>query len=138
LIWAAEMGSVACAKMLLDAGTDPNKVEWDGWSALHWAARNGHFAVTKLLLEHRANLEQRDSKGLTPQDWAAGSGYCDVFEALEQHADYVRKSKLDSIMREKCSMSDTVVSGSVGDWKQISNDHHFSFGSWNEFGFDVH
>ncbi|KAN0108169.1 hypothetical protein V8E51_007911 [Hyaloscypha variabilis] len=138
LIWAAEMGSVACAEMLLDAGTDPNKVEWDGWSALHWAARNGHLAVTKLLLEHRANLEQHDSKGLTPQDWAAGSGYCDVFEALEQRADYVRKSKLDSIMREKCPMSDTVVSGSVGDWKQISNDHRFSFGSRNEFGFDVH
>jgi hypothetical protein len=84
LIWAAEMGSVSCAKILLDAGTDPNAVEWDGWSALHRAARNGHLEITKLLLHHKAKLEQQDGKALMPLDWAAGSGHCDVFEALEE------------------------------------------------------
>jgi len=138
LIWAAEMGSVGCAKLLLDAGTDPNKVESDGWSALHWAARNGHLEVTKLLLEHKADLEQRDSKGLTPQDWAIGSGYCDVFEALEERADYERRSKLDSMMREKCSIHDAVVYRPSEDWKQFPSDHRLPYGSRNEVGLDVH
>jgi len=109
LIWASEMGSVACANILLVAGADPNKVECDGWSPLHRAARNGHLEVTELLLGHGANLYQRDSKGLTPLDWAAGREYWDVLKVLEQWADREEVSKLEKIMREQCSMKGATI-----------------------------
>lgn len=50
LTWAAEKGSDECIKLLLDAGANPNKTEFDGWTALHWAAKNRHAKVAKLLL----------------------------------------------------------------------------------------
>jgi hypothetical protein len=138
LIWAAEMGSTACAKILLDAGADPNLVEYDGWSPLHWAARNGHLEVTKLLLDHGANLGQRDSKGLTPLDWAAGSEYWDVFEVLGQRADEEQRLKLEKIMWEKYSTNRLVVIRSTKDWGLISpRDHRAEHARRNEFGFVV-
>jgi hypothetical protein len=94
LVWALEMGSTDCVKRLLDAGADPNKVEWDGWSALHWAARNGHRGVTELLIEHGTSLEQKDGRGLTAMDWAAGREHWAVLDILEEHADTEELAKL--------------------------------------------
>lgn len=86
LIWASEMGSTECVKKLLDAGANPNKLEYDDWSALHWAARNGHLDVTTLLLDYGARLSQRDSGGHTPLDWAFDREHRDVLGVLERWA----------------------------------------------------
>lgn len=138
LIWAAEMGSTACAKLLLESGADPNLVEWDGWSPLHWAARNGHLEVTELLLTYGASIDQRDSRGLAPVHWAAGGGYWEVFDMLDKQATEEQRLNLENIMREKYSMKGSVVIQSNEEWKQISNDHRLPCGSRNEFGVDVH
>lgn len=87
LVWASEMGSTECVKILLGAGADPNKLEYDGWSALHWAARNGHLEVATLLLEYGARWDQEDSKGYTPLDWAVDREHWDVVSVLEKYRD---------------------------------------------------
>jgi hypothetical protein len=78
LIWASEMGSTECVRILLDEGANPNQLEADGWSSLHWAARNGHVYVVTLLLAHGANLHHRDQNGHTPWDWALDRGNLEV------------------------------------------------------------
>jgi len=85
LIWASEKGSTECVKKLLDAGADPNKFEFDGWSALHWASRNGHLDVVRLLLERGARLDQRDHKSHTPLDWAVDREHWEVVGVLHDH-----------------------------------------------------
>ena len=85
LIWASEKGSTECVKKLLDAGADPNKFEFDGWSALHWASRNGHLDVVVLLLERGARLDPRDRKGHTPLDWAVDREHWEVVGVLHDH-----------------------------------------------------
>ncbi|KAJ9659313.1 hypothetical protein H2198_003189 [Neophaeococcomyces mojaviensis] len=87
LIWASEMGSTECVKILLDAGADPNEFEGDGWSALHWAARKGHLGVTKLLLEHGASLDQQDRIGHTPLEWAIDREHWNVVGVLQRWSD---------------------------------------------------
>lgn len=84
LVWAAEMGSTECVRLLLDAGANPNEFEYDGWSALHWAARNGHAEVAELLLESGAKIDQRDSKGNTPWDWAMDREHWGVIEVFQR------------------------------------------------------
>lgn len=87
LIWASEKGSTESVKKLLDAGADPTKLEYDGWSALHWAARNGHPGVAKLLLKHGARLDKQDSRGHTPLDWALDGENRDIVKILKRWAD---------------------------------------------------
>jgi hypothetical protein len=84
LVWASEMGSTECVRLLLDAGADPNQTEYDGWSALHWAARNNHVDVAELLLKHGAKVDQQDGKGHTPLDWALDREHRAVIEVLRR------------------------------------------------------
>jgi energy-coupling factor transporter ATP-binding protein EcfA2 len=84
LVWASEMGSAECVKLLLEAGADPNAFEYDGWSALHWAARNGHADVAELLLGKGAKADQRDSKGNTPLDWAVDREHWGVIGVFQR------------------------------------------------------
>jgi ankyrin repeat protein len=81
------MGSTEYVKKLLDAGADPNKFEYDGWSALQWAARNGHPDVATLLLNCGARLDQQDSDDQTPLDWALDREHWDVSRVLQQWTD---------------------------------------------------
>jgi hypothetical protein len=74
LVWGSEMGSTESVRLLLQAGADPNIVEYDGWSPLHWAATNGHVKICRLLLEHGACVDALDSRWATPGDWAIDRG----------------------------------------------------------------
>jgi hypothetical protein len=94
LVWASEMGSTECVKKLLDAGADPNKFEYDGWSALHWAARNDHLDVATLLLNCGARLDQQDSNNQTPLDWALNREHWDVSRVLQQWTDKNKPERL--------------------------------------------
>lgn len=113
LIWASEMGSTACVKILLDAGVDPNKFEYDGWSPLHWAARNGHVEIVKMLIDHGAILDQQDMRGHTPLEWAADREHWDVVHALKGRVGKRELAKLDEIMSKRFSMTTKVARGSM-------------------------
>jgi hypothetical protein len=84
LVWGSEMGSTESVKLLLQAGADPEIVEYDGWSPLHWAATNGHVEVCKILLEHGAYIDALDSHGATPSDWAISRGHGMVTSVIER------------------------------------------------------
>jgi hypothetical protein len=104
LIWAPEKGSTACVKILLDAGADPNKFEYDRWSALHWAARNDHLGIVKLLIDHGAVLDPQDDKGHTPLEWAADREHWEIFHVLEGGLYKRDFGKASEIMSETFSM----------------------------------
>ena len=100
LVWASEMGSTECVSRLLQAGADPNKVEYDGWSSLHWAARNGHLETAKLLLNYGARWDVRDSRDNTPLDWAMDRGNWNVVGLLEQWIEQNENVRLTDSMRQ--------------------------------------
>ena len=49
LHWAAERGHKEVAKILIESGTEVNKVADCGWIPLHRAAERGHKKVAELL-----------------------------------------------------------------------------------------
>lgn len=70
LLFAARSGDAESARLLLQAGADPNDALPDGTSALVLAAHSGHGGVAAVLLE----------KGADPN--AAGSGYTALHAAV--------------------------------------------------------
>jgi ankyrin repeat protein len=70
LLFTARVGDAASAKVLLDAGADPNDAQPDGVSALVLAAHSGNGNVAALLLE----------RGADPN--AFGSGYTALHAAI--------------------------------------------------------
>ena len=83
LVWGSEMGATQSVQLLLEAGANPNLIEYDGWSPLHWAATNGHVEICKLLLKHGARIDACDGSEATPSDWAAARGQYAAFAAIE-------------------------------------------------------
>src|SRR5262249_31736833 len=55
LLFAARVGDVESARLLLRAGADANDAQPDGVSALVLAAHSGHGPLAALLLDHGAN-----------------------------------------------------------------------------------
>ncbi len=70
LLFAARVGDVESARVLLKAGADPNDAQPDGVSALVLSAHSGHGNVAALLLEHGADPN------------AFGSGYSALHAAI--------------------------------------------------------
>lgn len=67
---------------LMDAGADPNCLDYEDRSPLHVAAGHGHADAVKLLLERKANPETADKAGQTPLDEGMKSGVQEVIELL--------------------------------------------------------
>jgi ankyrin repeat protein len=72
LIFAARVGDVEAARLLLDAGANINDTADEGLSALGFATVRGHVPVALLLLARGANPNAADG-GYAPLHWAAGS-----------------------------------------------------------------
>lgn len=70
--------ALALARILLEAGADPNARQQGGFTALHQAAHHGNSALIELLLRHGADPKLADDKGATPVELAGA------------HADAVR------------------------------------------------
>jgi uncharacterized protein len=70
LLFAARVGDVESARLLIAAGADVNDAQPDGLSALVLAAHSGHGRLGALLLEHGADPN------------AAGSGYTALHAAV--------------------------------------------------------
>lgn len=67
LMVAASSGDLEMARMLLEAGADPNKKSESGRHlSLHRAILKDHLELVRLLLESGANLNTEDQGGLTP------------------------------------------------------------------------
>jgi len=73
---------VEIAKMLLEAGADPNARQERGFAPLHDAAANGNAPLVELLLTHGALADAKTDDGKTPADMAAERGHKEVVERL--------------------------------------------------------
>jgi uncharacterized protein len=71
LIFAARVGDVESARVLLEAGANVNDTADEGLSALGFATVRGHVPVATLLLARGANPNAADA-GHAPLHWAAG------------------------------------------------------------------
>lgn len=82
LHWAASMGQVESAKLLLDAGATVDSSDSASWTPLFWAAVKGHVEMTTLLLSRGANIYHVDSDGMMPAHWAVSVGQSSTAEVL--------------------------------------------------------
>jgi len=73
---------VEIAKMLLEAGADPNARQERGFVPLHDAAANGNAALVELLLQHGARADAKTDDGKTAGDMAAERGHKELAEML--------------------------------------------------------
>jgi ankyrin repeat protein len=73
---------VEIAKMLLEAGADPNARQERGFVPLHDAAANGNAALVELLLKHGARADAKTDDGKTAGDMAAERGHKELAEML--------------------------------------------------------
>jgi len=72
LLFAARVGDLESAKILLGAGADVNDTAADGMSALTLATVRANIPVAKLLIEHGAN-PNADGAGYSALHWAVGT-----------------------------------------------------------------
>lgn len=63
---AATKGSVQVARLLLEAGADPEVGDSEGWSALHIACFWGNLDVAKLIVSFGANVNALSPSGQSP------------------------------------------------------------------------
>ena len=88
LIYAANAGYTAVAKVLLENGARTAIADRTGNAALHYAAEGGHLAIVELLLAAKAGIDQQNREGATPLMLAASRGRAAVVKLLiERGAD---------------------------------------------------
>jgi len=90
LVLAAMHGHTDIARLLLDAGADPDRYNPEGYHShatpLHQAALANHLGVVRLFVERGARLDIRDTLySATPLGWAMHEGRDDVAAFLRQH-----------------------------------------------------
>ncbi|KAI2617477.1 hypothetical protein GGR54DRAFT_208663 [Hypoxylon sp. NC1633] len=71
---AAYRSHTPIVKLLLEAGADVNKADFDKITPLHSAATLGDIELAKLLLQYAADVHAGDLVGETPLDWAREAG----------------------------------------------------------------
>lgn len=65
---------VPVMKLLLEAGADPSRADFDRVTPLHTAAAYGNPEVVSMLLQFGASKDAPDDLGETPYDWAVQAG----------------------------------------------------------------
>ena len=65
LIYAARIGSIDAARVLLEAGADVNQVSRYGWSPLLAATQNRNYQMARFLIEHGADVNIANKGGWT-------------------------------------------------------------------------
>ncbi len=66
LVYAARVGSIEAARVLLDAGADVNQITRYGWSPLLAATQNRSYLLGKFLIERGADVNLANKGGWTP------------------------------------------------------------------------
>jgi surface polysaccharide O-acyltransferase-like enzyme len=89
LAWAIRERAMPELQSRLDAGADPNELDfWFGVTPLSWAAMTGNLPAASVLLERGANVNQPNRDGSTPLHGAAFFGRDEVAALLlEKGAD---------------------------------------------------
>ena len=83
LMFAAALGDTTLLKTLLDHGTDPNKRDPGGDTALMIAARNGHLNAVRILMhDSRTQVNLKNCKDKSALLYAAAQGHVEVFSIL--------------------------------------------------------
>ncbi|RTE81542.1 hypothetical protein BHE90_003940 [Fusarium euwallaceae] len=83
---AAWGGSFAVTEMLLEAGADPDALDWRGQSPLHLAAQHGYVEVASLLMK-RSDASILNSEGFTALHLALLEGHNDMVKCLVREND---------------------------------------------------
>lgn len=76
--------AVELARIVLDAGANPNAQQQGGYTALHEAAINGNIALIELLLSHGADPTIANDEGTLAVDLARTSGHQAAVDMLER------------------------------------------------------
>lgn len=90
LMLAAQSGSVACVRALLELGAQANLCNQFGRTALALAAARGHAEVVGALCDAGADPNMVDADGIAPLHWAAAEGHVDAARALLAGGAYAR------------------------------------------------
>ncbi len=77
---AAKDGNIKVVKQHLDAGTDVDAKDTNGWTPLHLAALNGQKETTEILIAEGADVNTGDK--ITPLHYAAQYGEMEIVELL--------------------------------------------------------
>ena len=78
--------SLDVARLLLEAGADPNAAEHGGYAPLHQAAEPGDLPLIRLLLDRGARTDRKDDQGRTPLDLAEAGGHTLAVDMLRRAA----------------------------------------------------
>jgi uncharacterized protein len=70
---AVAVSDIESARVLLQAGADPNVHQRGGYTPLHTAAHAEHFELARLLLEHGADCNLADDEGKIPRDMTSNA-----------------------------------------------------------------
>lgn len=80
-------GSTGIARLLLDAGVDPDMKSGDGSTALHYAVRTGSIDATKAMCSATADPNIRNVNGQTALHWATYYLTLDILLQLKVDVD---------------------------------------------------
>jgi ankyrin repeat protein len=78
--------AVELARVVLDAGADPNAKQHVGYTALHEAAVKGNEALIALLLSHGADPKIRNDEGTSAADLARNNKHDAAVRLLERRS----------------------------------------------------
>jgi ankyrin repeat protein len=83
---ADQTRAVELARLVLEAGAEPNAKQQGGFTALHEAAANDNLLLIELLLKHGGDAMLQNDRGATPIDLARAKGKTAAAELMEQGA----------------------------------------------------
>jgi ankyrin repeat protein len=82
LLYASAQGYPRIARILLDAGANPDIGNVRGFTPLMYSARYGNIEVCEILLDHHASVNIQDVYGMTALIVASRDGHIEIVKRL--------------------------------------------------------
>lgn len=86
LMLMAEAGDTELLSIMLQAGADPDKQDWQGMTALHSACKSLVDGCVDTLLDHPCELDKLTQEGRSPLHTASWAGHIHAVKRLSQLA----------------------------------------------------